>query len=113
MADGVVEKVTVSLEVPKEQHEVWAALAEVVAQTRKATADGFQAAEDLSAITLGSLQKLSAALGGLGELPEEYQLELASSLEGMGVGSGMVAKEIALVVQQAKPKDAPSEPAPE
>lgn len=103
-----VELIPVTSEVPKETHEVWAAVSKLVEQTRIATEDGFQAGEDLAKIVMGSLTDLSKAMDNLKQAAVEHQEDLADSVLGHGVGMGMVGKEIVLVIKKPAP-DAPAE----
>ncbi len=106
MSDGKVEFRELTVKVTKETSEVWDALAEVVKQAKAAGANGFQAAVDIPQVLLGSLQKLSKGMAGLGEVPEEVKMALPEFIQANGTGAGMVGAEIARKHESPEEEDA-------
>ena len=95
MSDGTVEYKELTVKVTKETIEIWEGLAEVVTQSKLAGKDGFQAVTDIPQVLLGSLQKLSTAMAGIGEVPEEVTLALPEFIQANGTGAGLVGAAIA------------------
>ena len=61
------------VEYPKEALEIGEALQGILAETAKACEDGFQAGTDIPQILVAAIGKLSTAIEGLKELPEEFK----------------------------------------
>jgi hypothetical protein len=66
-----MELVDVSFKLPKEGHDIGAALAVILKTAISSGKDGFQAAPDLLAVATAALMSLPAALDGVANLPAE------------------------------------------
>ncbi|UOF83070.1 hypothetical protein [Caudoviricetes sp.] len=77
-----VEKVELNVMVAKEIHEVGVALESLIKNYKLAAADGFQAAQDLPAVLLGSINDLMKAMEGANKVGDEFKEELSASLKG-------------------------------
>lgn len=62
---------TIETTVTPEAHDVGVALREILDKAEESTRDGFQAAEDLSSIVMGSFGKLQEALKGASKIGAE------------------------------------------
>jgi hypothetical protein len=72
-----MEKVTKSVDVPKNAAAVGDALVQVAKATKQALADGWQPGQDIPAILLGSFQPLTTALAAVGAVPAEAKEDAA------------------------------------
>lgn len=107
MGDGTVEFLDVTGKVTKETYEVYKGFATVLDEIKKAGADGFQAAQDIPAALLGSLNSMSAAVNGLTEIPEELGA-LPEFVRANGYGSGDLGAALADTVKSLKAAKAES-----
>lgn len=90
-----VETKEVSVTVAKETHEVFDALAEIVRQAKLALKDGFQPGQDIPAIVLGSFNKLTVALDGMGKVPADLKGNTPAFIQAVATGGGQVGAELA------------------
>jgi len=91
MGDGKVEYTDVTVKCTKETFEIYQALTKIVQQVKVSGKDGFQAVTDIPAVILGSINELSVAVAGLGEIGEEIQMSLPEFVQANSTGAGMVA----------------------
>lgn len=68
-----MNKVNLSTEVPKEIHELMVAVAKLVSEARKATADGFQLGQDLPMIVTAAMGDVMAGVAGVEKLGDEWK----------------------------------------
>lgn len=93
-------KVSLTVEVSKEAHELAVGLSAIVKSIRQALADGWQVESDAPAIVLAALKELTPAVNGLDKLGAELVEDRAAFVKALGLGLGDV-------LDAALPKPAP------
>lgn len=68
-----MDMVDVNWKLPKEAHDIGAALAVIIKASVAAGKDGFQPGTDVLAVASAALMSLPAALDGLANLPAEFK----------------------------------------
>ena len=76
-----MNKVNLSTEVPKEIHELMVAVAKLMSEARKATADGFQLGQDLPLIVTASMGDVMAGVAGVEKLGDEWKEDPAAFIK--------------------------------
>lgn len=89
-----MEKVNISLEVPKELKEVSDALLKIVVECKKALADGFQLGQDVPVVISQCAGPVLVALEGVGKISEEISGDRKAALQSIILGLLDVADEI-------------------
>lgn len=89
-----MEKVTLSVEVPKEAHELAQALVNVVKASKSALKDGFQAGQDLPAILVAAVAQLPVALDGVQKLPEEAKVDPVAFSQAFVLAAAEIVAEL-------------------
>jgi hypothetical protein len=80
-----------TVEVSKESSELADAMVALVKSVKEATADGFDAAQDLPAIILGNLQGLSSAIEGVDKIDDEFKADPQAFLNAWLLASSELA----------------------
>lgn len=90
----VVPMITLTIEVPKELHEVGEALVSLVKSIVQAKADGFNMITDVPTIVLENLKVLGTAIDNIGFVKTEVKEKLAESISCISVSAGKILKEL-------------------
>lgn len=70
-----IQTVSVSVEIPKETHELAQGIVKMVKAAREALKDGFQPTQDVPVLLMESVKELPAAVGGLDKLGAEAKAD--------------------------------------
>lgn len=90
----VVPMVTVTVEVPKEIHEVGQAIVKLTASIVEAKKDGFNMMTDVPAVVLENLKSLGVAIDNVGFIKTEVKEKLAESINAISLAGTEVLKEL-------------------
>lgn len=73
-----MEKITVTLELPKEAYELFHGTFKLVESVKKSLDDGWQADQDLPVIVSEALVNLAPMINGFDKLPMEFKTDPAN-----------------------------------
>lgn len=90
----IVETRKTEVEETKEMAEVYDCLEVVVAESKKAGKDGFQALTDIPSVMFAALQKLPAALTDICKVIDEARQKTPEFIMANGVGAAKIAGAI-------------------
>jgi hypothetical protein len=83
-----MSKVSVSVEVSKEMHELVKGLANIVRAAKLSLKDGFQPGQDLPLVLVAAVSELPVMVAGLDQLPSEAKSETAAFIQAAVLGAG-------------------------
>lgn len=79
----MVTKQTISTEVTPEALAIGNALKKILVLAHESTKDGFQPAQDITTVVMGSFAEISKAISNIGTLNEEMKTELGAAIRGI------------------------------
>lgn len=81
----MVEKIMMQVEGTKEGNEIGMYMLKLARAIKNASADGWQAGQDIPEIVINTLQPLMAAIEGYDKISDEAKLETAAFVKGITV----------------------------
>jgi hypothetical protein len=94
-------KVSVSVEVSKEAHELAVGVKEVALAVKQALADGFQVGQDIPAVIGVAIGSLAVAVAGVEKLGEEIKEDPAAFSKALALPMADLVSELAKKAPQA------------
>ena len=86
-----MEKVVISVEVPKEMQEAAQAVVNMAAAAKLALADGFQPGQDIPALVSAAMANLMSAMDGMAKIPDEAKADPVSAAKCAALAGAEIA----------------------